>query len=329
MGFPPLGIMSLSAVLKANGHECVMFDQANPQTPNDVIINDIRNWKPDFVGLSFLSTTSYPYAKILARQIRADFPEMKLAFGGVFVTLNSMKVKQQCTEVDFVCRGDGEQVILDLLESLDNPESVAGVTWSKNGEVIENPERAINRNLDQWPYPDRESLNLDFVESMPLDVPLVLSMDRFTTMQTSRGCPYPCVFCDIPNFGKGTWRPRSPEHVVAELKQLEASGYKSVYFLDDNFLLQLSRIEKICQLVKKEGLTIKWSCEGRVDSVAKNLFPQMAEAGCRTLMFGLESGSQKVLDRLKKKQTTEQIIHAVITAKKAKIELIHGFFCGR
>ena len=71
MGFPPIGIMSLSAVLKRAGHECVMFDQANPDTPNEVIIEEIKRQQPALVGLSFLSTTSYPYAKILARQIRA------------------------------------------------------------------------------------------------------------------------------------------------------------------------------------------------------------------------------------------------------------------
>jgi anaerobic magnesium-protoporphyrin IX monomethyl ester cyclase len=71
MGFPPIGIMTLSAVLKRAGHECVMFDQANPETPNDVIVEAINRYQPDLVGLSFLSTTSYPYAKILARQIRA------------------------------------------------------------------------------------------------------------------------------------------------------------------------------------------------------------------------------------------------------------------
>src|SRR5206468_3095852 len=92
MGFPPIGIMSLSAVLKQAGHECTMFDQANPETPNDVIIAEIKKQKPDLVGLSFLSTTSYPYAKILARQIRAAGESVKLAFGGVFVTLNAQLV---------------------------------------------------------------------------------------------------------------------------------------------------------------------------------------------------------------------------------------------
>jgi radical SAM superfamily enzyme YgiQ (UPF0313 family) len=326
MGFPPIGIMTLSAVLKRAGHECVMFDQANPETPTSVIIDEIRRQRPALVGLSFLSTTSYPYAKVLARQIRAADPDVGLAFGGVFATLNAELVKSQCPEVDFVCRGDGEQLILDLLERLDDPSTVAGVTWSKDGQPVRNANRALDRNLDQWPIPDRESLRLDFIESMPLDVPAVLSMDRFTTMQTSRGCPWPCVFCDIPIFNEGKWRSRSAAHVVNEFKQLQEQGYGSVYFVDDHFLLQPKRIEAICKGINEAGITIQWGCEGRVDSTAQHLFPAMAEAHCRTLMFGVESGSQRVLDRLKKDQTLEQIETAVHNAKKAGIEIVHGFF---
>lgn len=326
MGFPPIGIMSLSAVLKRAGHECLMFDQANPETPNSVIIEEIRRQRPALVGLSFLSTTSYPYAKTLAREIRSADSKVRLAFGGVFATLNASLVKLQCPEVDFVCRGDGEQLILDLLEHLDDPSPVAGLTWMKDGTTIQNPNRPLDRNLDQWPFPDRESLPLDFVESMPLDVPAVLSMDRFTTMQTSRGCPWPCIFCDIPIFNEGKWRSRSPEHVVAEFEHLQQQGYGSVYFVDDHFLLQPKRIEKICRGIDEAGVEIEWGCEGRVDSVAQHLFPAMAKAHCRTLMFGIESGSQTVLDRLKKEQTLEEVETAVTNAKEAGIEIVHGFF---
>ncbi|HET6675999.1 MAG TPA: radical SAM protein [Nitrospiraceae bacterium] len=326
MGFPPIGIMSLSAVLKEAGHECVLFDQANPETPNEAIIHEIQMRQPALVGLSFLSTTSYPYAKMLARQIRAANSAVKLAFGGVFATLNSGLVKLQCPEVDFVCRGDGEQLLLDLVDHLHDPEGVAGLTWAKDGRVIENANRSIERRLDQWPFPDREGLPLDFVESMPLDVPAVLSMERFTTMQTSRGCPWPCIFCDIPIFNEGKWRARSAQHVVDELKHLEAHGYGSVYFVDDHFLLQPKRIEAICNGIMEAGLTIQWGIEGRVDSVAQHLFPAMAKAHCRTVMFGIESGSQKILDRLKKEQTLEEVTMAVANAKKAGIEIVHGFF---
>lgn len=326
MGFPPIGIMSLSAVLKRAGHECVLFDQANPETPDDVIVDEIRRQRPDLVGLSFLSTTSYPYAKLLARRIRASDASVPLAFGGVFATLNAELVKRQCPEVDFVCRGDGEQLLLDLVERLDAPETVAGVTWARDGKVVHNPNRPMDRDLDQWPIPDRESLPLDFIESMPLDVPAVLSMERFTTMQTSRGCPWPCVFCDIPIFNEGKWRSRSPQHVIDEFTELQRLGYGAVYFVDDHFLLQPKRIEAICQGIGDAGITIQWGCEGRVDSTAQHLFPAMAKAHCRTLMFGIESGSQRVLDRLKKDQTLADVESAVTNAKQAGIEIVHGFF---
>jgi radical SAM superfamily enzyme YgiQ (UPF0313 family) len=326
VGFPPIGIMSLSAVLKRAGHDCIMFDQANPETPNDIIIEEIQRRQPALVGLSFLSTTSYPYAKILARQIRAANTHVRLAFGGVFATLNDQLVKLQCPEVNFVCSGDGEQVILDLVERLEDPEDIAGLTWAKDGQVIHNPNRTMERHLDQWPFPDRESLPLDFIESMPLDVPAVLSMERFTTMQTSRGCPWPCVFCDIPIFNEGKWRARSPQDVVDEFKYLQQLGYGSVYFVDDHFLLQPKRIEAICKGINDNGITIQWGCEGRVDSVAQHLFPAMAKAHCRTVMFGIESGSQKILDRLKKEQTLAEVEIAVRNAKQAGIEIVHGFF---
>jgi radical SAM superfamily enzyme YgiQ (UPF0313 family) len=330
MGFPPIGIMSLSSVLKRAGHEVVLFDQANPDTPDDVIVAEVLRQRPDLVGLSFLSTTSYPYAKILARQIRASDAKVRIAFGGVFASLNAQLVKLQVPEVDFVCRGDGEQLLLDLLERLDDPSTVAGVTWQEpGGKVRHNVDRVLERDLDQWPFPDRESLPLDFVESMPLDVPAVLSLDRFTTMQTSRGCPWPCVFCDIPIFNDGKWRSRSAAHVVAELQHLQKEGYGAVFFVDDHFLLQPKRIDAICKGIGEHGITIEWGCEGRVDSVCMDLFPAMARAHCRTLMFGIESGSQKILDRLKKEQTLGEIETAVTRAKDAGIEIVHGFFvCG-
>ncbi len=326
MGFPPIGIMSLSSVLKRAGHECVMFDQANPDTSDEVIVEAINRREPDLVGLSFLSTTSYPYAKILARRIRAANQKVKLAFGGVFASLNASLVKLQCPEVDFVCRGDGEQLILDLLDRMDDPQDVGGLTWARDGQVRQNANRAMERNLDQWPFPDRESLELDFIESMPLDVPAVLSMERFTTMQTSRGCPWPCVFCDIPIFNEGKWRSRSPQHVTEEFRHLQELGYGSVYFVDDHFLLQPKRIEAICKGIVDNGITIQWGCEGRVDSVAQHLFPAMARSHCRTIMFGIESGSQKILDRLQKEQTLAEVKQAVVNAKRAGIEIVHGFF---
>jgi radical SAM superfamily enzyme YgiQ (UPF0313 family) len=114
--------------------------------------------------------------------------------------------------------------------------------------------------------------------------------------------------------------------VVAEFKELQAQGYGAVYFVDDHFLLQPKRITAICKGIADNDIRIQWGCEGRVDSVCMDLFPAMAKAHCRTLMFGIESGSQKMLDRLKKEQTLEEVKTAVANAKRAGIEIVHGFF---
>ena len=327
IGFPPLGIMCLSAVIERAGHDCLMFDQANPETPTEVVIDEIRRWRPDLVGLSFLSTSTYPYAKILASQIRAVDARVKIAFGGNFATVNHDRVKRHCPEVDFVCRGDGEQLILDLLERIEDPDTVAGVTWAEgDGRVRCNPERAPERDLDQWPIPNREGLPLDFLEGLPLGVPAVLSHERYTAMQTSRGCASQCTYCDIPAFGRGKMRARSAEHVVAELRQLQEDGYGAVSFADDQFLFWPKRIEAICQGIADHGIGLRWGCEGRVDSKCAELFPLMAASGCKSLAFGVESGSQKVLDRIRKNQTIEQIEQAVNGAKRAGVETVHAFF---
>jgi len=327
MGFPPLGVMTLSAVVKQAGHECAVFDLANPETPAGVVVEEIRRLRPALVGVSFLSTTAYPYARALVRQIRAADSRVRIALGGVFATLNAARILGQCPEVDCIGRGDGEELLLDLLDRLDDPGSVAGLTWREpGGAVRENPERPQARDLDRWPLPDREAVPIDYVESMPLDVPAVLSLDRFATVQSSRGCPFSCVFCDIPTFHRKTWRPRSAASVVAELKALQEAGYGSVYFVDDHFLLQPRRVEAVCEGIRREGIRLRWGCEGRVDSPGKRLLPLLARSGCRTLMFGIESGCQKTLDRLGKRQTLAQIDEAVRAAKNAGIPLVHGFF---
>lgn len=327
IGFPPIGIMSLSAVLKRAGHECLMFDQANPETPTGVILEEIRRTGPDLVGLSFLSTATYPNARELAGRIRAVDERVKIALGGVFATINHERVKEHCPEVDFVCRGDGEQLILDLLERLDEPDTVAGVTWAEgDGAVRVNPSRPPDRDLDQWPFPDRDGLPVDFLEALPLGVPAVLSHDRFTSMQTSRGCASLCTFCDIPAFGQGKVRGRSAEHVLAELEQLHAQGYGAVSFVDDQFLVWPKRIEAICQGINQRGIDLRWGCEGRVDSKCIDLFPTMVAAGCTSLAFGVESGSPRILERIGKRQTVQQVETAVGAAKSAGVETAHAFF---
>jgi radical SAM superfamily enzyme YgiQ (UPF0313 family) len=200
------------------------------------------------------------------------------------------------------------------------------LVWRSGDDIIENPARPLLQDLNKYPYPDRQSLPIDYIESMPLDVPAVLSLDRFCTIQTSRGCPYKCIYCDIPALSNGKWRFRSPEHVLGEMQQLNDAGYRSIYFTDDHFLLHQKRIEEICHGMIDRKFEFNWGCEGRVDSKAVEELPLMAEANCNFLAFGIEAGTQKVLDRLKKNQSLAQIENAVNEAKRHGIGTAHGFF---
>lgn len=326
MAFPPLGIQTLAPVLRQRGHRVRMFDTCHPQMKVEHIAQAVEEERPDVIALSFLSTTTYPAVKNMAKRLKLDAPKIPIIVGGAFATMNSDRILRDCPDIDCVGVGEGEELLPDYLNNLDDPASVAGLVWRNAEEIVRNASRPIIRDLDQFPYPDRTSLPIDYIESLPLDVPAVLSLDKFCTMQTSRGCTYSCIYCDIPSLSKGKWRCRSAEHVLGEMQQLNDMGYRSIYLTDDHFLINRKRINGICRGIIERKLEFRWGCEGRVDSVAVDQLPIMIRANCNFLAFGVEAGTQKVLDRLKKNQTLEQVDHAVSEAKRQGIARVHGFF---
>ena len=326
MAFPPLGIQTLAPVLRQRGHQVRMLDTAHPEMKGEHIARAVAADKPDAIALSFLSTTTYPAAKQMAHQLKAEAPQTPIIVGGPFATLNADRILQDCPDIDCVGVGEGEELLPDYLDHLDDPSSVAGLVWRRNGTVAQNPPRPLLRDLDRFPYPDRTSLPIDYIESLPLDVPAVLSLDKFCTVQTSRGCPYSCIYCDIPSLGEGRWRSRSPEHVLGELQELNDQGFRSIYLTDDHFLINRKRIDGICRGIIDRKLKFNWGCEGRVDSVGIDQLPVMRRAGCNFLAFGVEAGTQRVMDRLRKKQTPAQVENAVREAKRQGIRRVHGFF---
>ncbi len=326
MAFPPLGIQTLAPVLRRHGHQVRMFDTCHPQMKAEHIAQAVAAERPDVIALSCLSTTTYPAAKLMAKRLKVEAPKIPIIVGGAFATGNSDRILRDCPDIDCVGVGEGEELLPDYLDHLVDPGSVAGLVWRDAGRIIRNTPRPLLQDLDQYPYPDRTSLPIDYIESMPLDVPAVLSLDKFCTMQTSRGCPYSCIYCDIPSLSQGQWRCRSAEHVLGEMQQLNDMGYRSVYLTDDHFLLKRERINAICNGIIERGLEFRWGCEGRVDAVAIDQLPIMRKAHCAFLAFGVEAGTQKVLDRLKKHQTLEQVKNAVRKAKQHGIAMVHGFF---
>ncbi len=217
MAFPPLGIQTLAPVLRQHGHAVRMFDTCHPEMKVEHVAELAKQERPDVIGLSFLSTTSYPAAKRAAARLKSAAPEIPIIVGGPFATGNADRILGDCPQMDCVGIGEGEELLPDYLSNLRKPGAVAGLVWRNGEEVVQNEARPLLRNLDRFPYPDRTSLPIDYIESLPLDVPAVLSLDKFCTMQTSRGCPYSCIYCDIPAISEGKWRYRSPAHVLGEM----------------------------------------------------------------------------------------------------------------
>jgi len=303
-----------------------MFDTCHPQMKMADISRAVKEEQPDVIALSFLSTTTYPVTKAIAARLKSEAPDTPLILGGVFASMNAEYILKDCPHADCIGVGEGEELLPDYLDHIDTSGSVAGLVWRDGDRVVSNPPRPLIRDLDQFPYPDRDSLPIDYIESLPLDVPAVLSLHKFCTVQTTRGCPYGCIYCDIPSLSNGKWRHRSAEHVLGEMQQLNDAGYRSIYLTDDHFLLKRKRINDICSGIIERRLEFTWGCEGRVDSAAVDQLPIMSRANCTFLAYGVESGTQKILDRLNKNLTLEQIEYGVNEAKRQGIERAHGFF---
>lgn len=324
--FPPLGIQTLAPVLRRHGHRVRLFDTCHPQMQAEHLSRAVVEERPDVIALSCLSTSSYPELKNLAARLKSAAPKISLIAGGPFVTMNADRILKDCPELDCLGVGEGEELLPDYLDKLDDPRAVAGLVWRDAGEIVRNYPRPLLKDLNQFPYPARASLPIDYMESLPQDIPGVLSLDKFCTMQTSRGCPYSCIYCDIPALCGGKWRSRSSEHVLGEMQQLNDLGYRSIYLTDDHFLINRKRIGEICGGIIERDLKFGWGCEGRVDAAAVDQLPLMKKANCNSLAFGVEAGTQKVLDWLHKKQTLKQVEHAVSEAKRHGIDRVHGFF---
>jgi anaerobic magnesium-protoporphyrin IX monomethyl ester cyclase len=326
MAFPPLGIQTLAPILRQQGHVVRLFDTCHPEMKPEHLAQAVAQEKPDVIGISFLSTTTYPTAKDVAARLKSVAPGTPIIVGGPFASANADRILGDCPQIDCVGIGEGEELLPDYLSHLDDLGSVAGLVWRNGGEIVRNAPRPVLHDLDRFPYPDRTSLPIDYIESLPLDMPAVLSLDKFCTVQTSRGCPYSCIYCDIPSFSGSKWRCRSAEHVLGEMQELNDQGYRSIYLTDDHFLIRPERIKAICNGIIERKLEFRWGCEGRVDSAAVDQLGLMRKANCRSLCFGIEAGTQKVLNRLGKRQTLEQIEQAVSKAKQYGIDQVHGFF---
>ncbi len=231
--------------------------------------------------------------------------------------------KHNC--IDIIVRGEFEYTILEVCNHINNNEplsGVQGITYRKENKIIKNKERPLIENLDELPFPARHLFNMKYYDSHLYKSPSFL-------MVSSRGCPHQCTYCLWPQVMYGhKFRARSAKNVVDEMELLvKEHGAKEICFDDDTFTVGKPRVIEICREINKRNLNIEWSCFGRVGLDEETLM-EMKKSGCEHIRYGVESGSQELLDRCKKFTNIAQIKETFKLTKKAGIRDYGTFMFG-
>ena len=215
--------------------------------------------------------------------------------------------------------------------SLDNPKNVKGIWYKKEGKIIKNPPRPLIENLDEIPYPAWDLFDMETYLKNPMgfEPPGDIALDRVRSMPIcpSRGCPYNCTFC-YHIFSRRN-RVRSAESILGEIKELK-DRYDINFFAfhDDCFIINRKRLYEFCDAYGESGLGIKWACFGRANLMNGELLQKLKDANCEYVGYGIESGSQKMLDAMNKQVTVEQAKNALLLTQKMGIRVHCTFMVG-
>jgi len=318
---PPLGLAYLASVLRKN-HEVRIIDANILDYNFEDVRRELKSFYPDVVGITSV-TPSAPQAFATAKIAKEVRKDCTVVMGGPHVTFLPEESLKECDYVDIIVRGEGEKTVEELMETIERGGSlkkVKGITFRNGVEIVSTEPRPFIKNIDEIPFPSRDLLPIYKYRAYGV---------VYTTMLTSRGCPFGCSFCASSRlFGK-FWRGRSAENVLEEMKLIyEKYKIKNIEFVDDTFTLNKKRVEEICDGMIKEGWDITWGASSRVDVITKKLAEKMKKAGCWILFLGIESGCQAILNEVGKRITLEQAKKAVKILKDAGIQVLGSFILG-
>ncbi len=283
------------------------------------IMQEINEFKPDIVGISCCFTIGVNFALEIAKESKKR--GYSIVLGGWHPSFDHSEIIKH-PFIDVIVRGEGEITFRELIKNQEL-EGISGISYKSNGSIIDNPDRPLIKNLDGLPYPARELRNKKTyyqIFQMPIDA-----------IETSRGCPFKCTFCNIHIYYRGTYRTKSPERVIQEIKIcLGNKKRKNIMIVDDNFTANINRVEKICDLIIKEEIKVDLTCQSRIDVIKKNpdVIKKMAKAGFWCFFLGIESFSQKSLDGIDKKIQFKDILEAVKILHENNIVIIGSMLVG-
>lgn len=273
------------------------------------MIKKIRELTPDIIGIGF-ETRNRKQGFDTIRIAKLASPKSIIISGGVHSTMTTQDLLENISQLNIVVRGEGEQTMLELCKAIQAKEcdlsNIIGISFRHGKDIIHNSDRPFIHNLDKLPFPAYHFFSLCFSPQLRKGIKAI-------PVATSRGCPFNCSFCGISAFWHGNYRAMSSFRVIEEITHLvDRYKVKKIYFEDSSFTLNPNRAREICNgLIKiknKNNHRLSWQCNIRADkNITKGLLAYMKEAGCKGISMGVESGSSRILTRIRKMIDLEDV----------------------
>jgi anaerobic magnesium-protoporphyrin IX monomethyl ester cyclase len=347
----PLDIAYVAAVLEKD-HEVHIIDAANEGwktlqdvdgnkyrqgLKNDEIAARLKKWSPDLVQITIPFSGWWKPAYEMAQIAKTTNENAVIVLSGLHPSAQPSECLSH-PNVDYIIVGEPEVTAKELANTLDQKKGfdlkkILGIGYLKEGQPIITPPRPPIQDLDSLSFPARHLLPMEEYFAAVKENPLRGEIGHhWTTMITSRGCPYNCVFCSVHTLMGKQWRARSPQNVIAEIKQLvDTYGIKQIDFSDENICLDKKRMETICDLIVENKFDLEWFTPNgvRADTLTPTLLRKMKASGCKKIRLAPESGVQRVVDEIIKKDLKlTDVEQAIVWAKKAGIHVGLFFVLG-
>ncbi len=321
--FPPLNLANLAAVAELYGHKCQIIDAQIENRTEDDLVAELTACPPDLVGLSATSPF-FHFSARLAKKLKLAIPSLTTVIGGHHVTI--MGDKAFDAAFDYALLGEADHTFPELLNALENAGEVTqvkGLLLRRNGETIFTGTAAPVTDLDSLPVPARHLLKTEQYLMGTLE-----GTKRYTTIATSRGCPFKCIFCSTEIFGHHL-RKRNPENVIREIRAVqERFGIDHFYFLDETMTIDREHFRRICELIISENIKITFEGSTRANLVDEDIIRIMRKAGLLRISFGLESVDEQIRRTMRKEIPLDAYLQANRLTNKYGIETLNSCMIG-
>lgn len=346
----PIGLLSLAAAVKDKCElkilDCLVEKFRISKRRNKTIYGSppkdieraIRNFKPDIIGISCPFSSQLENSIKVANLCKEINPKVLVVFGGPDASVRSEFILSQNSSIDVCVVGEGEYTFLEIVDNfkngrLVNQQSIKGIICRNGGKIIRNKDRDYIKDLDKFPFPAYELIKFEkYFDHLYLYAGRSKINEKSISMITSRGCPYKCVFCSIHLHMGKVFRAHSPEYVLRHIKLLvEKYGIENFHFEDDNISLDRRRFRNILDGIIQSNLDISWDTPNgiRADTLDFNLLKKAKKSGCKSLRIGIESGNQKVLDKIiNKNLSLKKVIKVAQWCRKLAIDLAAFYVIG-